>query len=330
MKFKRSLKALALSISTLLLTYIVDVHAQPSPRNPPDTIKIAPAEAYDIDGLPDDHYGRLVRYGKKLTDETYALIGPEIKNPKMRYAGNNLACSSCHQESGTLSNAIPFVGVSAVFPQYRPREDDVSTVEERVNGCMQRSMNGRPLPYDSKEMKAYVSYMNFLSKGIPIGSIIEGAGLKPIKAPNRAADPQAGGQVFARNCVRCHGAEGQGERTGKVGDLQGYSVPPLWGKDSFNDGAGMNRLFIVMRFAKHNMVKTLSDDQAYDVASYIVSQPRPHKANLEKDFPAKWNKPVDAAFPPYVDGASAEQHKYGPFSPLAEKMKELKEKLIKQ
>ena len=148
-----------------------------------------------------------------------------------------------------------------------------------------------------------------------------------MKAPNRAADPQAGGQVFARNCVRCHGAEGQGERTGKVGDAQGYNVPPLWGKDSFNDGAGMSRLLMAMRFAKHDMVKTLTDDQAYDVAAYVVTQPRPHKANLEKDFPAKWNKPVDAAFPPYVDGATPEQHKYGPFAPLAEKMKALKDQM---
>jgi len=230
MKFKRSLKALALSISTLLLTYIVDVHAQPSPRNPPDTIKIAPAEAYDIDGLPDDHYGRLVRYGKKLTDETYALIGPEIKNPKMRYAGNNLACSSCHQESGTLSNAIPFVGASAVFPQYRPREDDVSTVEERVNGCMQRSMNGRPLPYDSKEMKAYVSYMNFLSKGIPIGSIIEGAGLKPIKAPNRAADPQAGGQVLRETVFGVMVPKDKGSALEKLAIYKAIAYPHYGGK----------------------------------------------------------------------------------------------------
>ena len=302
--------------------------AQPSPQSKPETVKIGSSDDYDLSSLPDDQYGRLVRYGKKLTDETYAVIGPEVKNPKMRYAGNNLACSSCHQESGTLVNAIPFIGVSAVFPQYRPREDDVSTIEERINGCMQRSMNGRALPFDSKEMKAYVSYMHFLSRAIPIGSIIEGSGLKPIKPPDRAANPQAGGQLFARNCVKCHGAEGQGERTGKIGDAQGYDVPPLWGKDSFNDGAGMNRLLVAMRFTKHNMVKTLSDDQAYDLAAYIVSQPRPHKTNLDKDFPARWNKPVDAAFPPYVDGASPEQHKYGPFGPLTEKMKELKSSLM--
>jgi thiosulfate dehydrogenase len=32
------------------------------------------------------------------------------------------------------------------------------------------------------------------------------------------------------------------QRTGRRGDAQGYIFPPLWGPDSFNDGAGMNRL----------------------------------------------------------------------------------------
>lgn len=63
-----------------------------------------------------------------------------------------------------------------------------------------------------------------------------------------------------------------------------------------------------------NMV--LTDDQAFDVAAYINSQPRPEKPNLEADFPARKNKPVDSAFPPYTPGFTAEQHKYGPWKPI--------------
>ena len=73
----------------------------------------------------------------------------------------------------------------------------------------------------------------------------------------------------------------------------------------------------------------LTDDEAYDVAAYILSKPRPVKAHLEKDFPARWNKPVDAAFAPYVDGTSAEQHKYGPFQPIMENMKKIKKDMGK-
>ena len=133
--------------------------------------------------LPDDHYGRLARYGHELATRTFAHIGPEVRDRRMRYAGNNLACASCHQESATKPYAMPWVGVAASFPQYRGREDEISTVEDRVNGCMQRSMNGKPLPMDSREMKAFVTYIHYLSQGVPVGAQLEGAGTKNSKAP---------------------------------------------------------------------------------------------------------------------------------------------------
>ncbi|QWD60863.1 c-type cytochrome [Polynucleobacter sp. MWH-UH35A] len=295
-----------------------------------------PSIKYDVDNLPNDHYGRLARYGKQLAEKTYAVIGPEVADKKMRYAGNNLACTNCHQEGATKKFAIPWVGAQATFPQYRGREDDVSTIEERVNGCMERSMNGKPLPFDAKEMKAFVTYIHFLSKGVPVGSSVEGQGLPKFNPPDRMSSVSAGEKVYAEKCVACHGQDGAGLRNGKPGEAKGYTFPPLWGKDTFNNGAGMNRLLTAAAFIKTNMPlgsmhsqTLLTNDEAYDVAGYILSKPRPIKANLDKDFPARWNKPVDAAFPPYVDGASAEQHKYGPFQPLIDNMKRLKPVLDK-
>lgn len=297
---------------------------------------VGPIETYDVSGLPDDEYGRMVRYGKDLTDRTFAFIGPEVKNPKMRFAGNNLACASCHEASGTKKFAIPWVGAHATFPQYRGREDAISTLEERVNGCMERSMAGKPLPLDSKEMKAFVTYMHFLSKDIPVGAKVEGQGVPAFKAPNRRADTVAGSKIFDGKCASCHGANGAGVRAGAVGSATGYVFPPLWGKDSFNHGAGMNRLLTASAFIKANMPlgttheqPQLSDDEAYDVAAFVLSHERPIKAHTERDFPARWNKPVDAAFPPYVDGASADQHRFGPYPPLQENMKKLKDSLMK-
>lgn len=319
-------------LSPLLLAVLASAAMAQAPS--PKGVPIQPLEAYDVSKLPDDHYGRLARYGKELTDRTFAHIGPQAKNPAMRYAGNNLACSSCHQASATKAFAMPWVGVHASFPQYRAREDEVSTVEERINGCMERSMAGKPLPLDSTEMKAFMTYIHFLSKDVPTGAKVEGQGLPPFKAPNRRADTVAGGQVYAAKCAVCHGTEGQGLRTGAPGE--GYTFPPLWGADSFNNGAGMGRLLFASAFIKTNMPlgaqhgqPQLSDDEAYDVAAFMLSHPRPQKANLERDFPARWNKPVDAAFPPYVDGAPADQHKFGPFAPLQENMKQLKDSLLK-
>lgn len=278
-----------------------------------------------IDKLADDEYGRLVRYGHELTTRTFAHIGPEVKDPKMRYAGNNLACSSCHQENATKPFAMPWIGVTAAFPQYRGREDDIQTVEDRVNGCMQRSMAGKPLPLDSREMKAYLTYTHFLSREIPVGAKVEGAATMQSKPPNRRADLAAGAKVYVEKCQVCHGENGEGKRVGVPGDALGYQFPPVWGEDSFNTGAGMNRIIMAMRFIKHNMplganhtTTVLSDEEAFDVAGLIVSKPRREKANLEADFPARWNKPIDAAFPPYVWDASPDQIKYGPFPPLAE------------
>ncbi len=290
-----------------------------------------PATSRDVATLADDAYGALVRYGKELSERTFAYIGPEVKDRSMRFAGNNLACVSCHEAAATKPFAMPWIGVHASFPQYRAREDEVSTVEERVNGCMERSMAGRALPLGGREMKAFVAYMHFLSKDVPVGARVAGQGTAPLAAPARRADVKAGAALYTEKCASCHQADGAGLRAGPVGSASGYTFPPLWGKDSFNNGAGMNRLLTATAFIRANMPlgasaeqPQLSADEAYDVAAYVLSQPRPQKANLAKDFPARWNKPVDAAFPPYVDGAPADQHKYGPFQPLQENMKKLR------
>lgn len=277
----------------------------------------------DVDKLPNDKYGQLVRHGKLLMEQTYKYLGPEAKDPAKRYAGNNLACSSCHVDAGRKKFGNPWIGTFAGFPQYRAREDAVSTTEERINGCMERSMNGRPLPLGSEEMKAMVTYLHFLSTGVPVGAKVEGAGVPRLKLLDRAADPVAGKVVYGTYCAACHGADGQGMRRGKPGDGEGYQFPPLWGPDSYNSGAGMARGTLAAGFVKANMPSgttyanpVLTDEQAYDVAAYINSQPRPQKASLEADFPARKNKPVDAAFPPYTPGFPAEQHKYGPWKPI--------------
>lgn len=318
-------RRVALAFPSLVLA-LASFAQQPAPADAPGPAVQGP-EAYDVDKLPDDAYGKLVRYGKELTERTFAHLGPEVKDRKMRYAGNNLACSSCHELAATKAFAIPWVGAHSVFPQYRGREDEVSTLEERVNGCMERSMAGKPLPLGSREMKAFVTYMHFLSRGIPVGARVQGQSLPAYKAPDRRADLDAGAKLYQEKCMVCHGPEGAGVRAGAPGSATGYQFPPLWGADSFNNGAGMNRLLVAAAFVRNNMPlgtthaqPQLSEAEAYDVAAFVLSHPRPVKANLDRDFPARWNKPVDAAFPPYVTGASADQHRFGPYAPLQEKM----------
>ena len=43
--------------------------------------------------------------------------------------------------------------------------------------------------------------------------------------------------------------------------------------------------------------------------------------NVPKDWPDISKKPVDPPFGPYVDVFSEQQHKYGPFKPIADAQK---------
>lgn len=299
----------------------------------PAALAAKPWSPPDIAKLPNDMWGELVRYGHALATETYTHIGPEAPDPAKRYAGNNFACQTCHLEGATKKFGLPLVGTFADFPQYRAREDAIGTIEERVNGCMTRSMSGRELPLDGREMKALVAYIRFLSEGIPVGAKTEGRGTPKFALPNRAADPKRGAEVYAAQCAACHGEDGQGKRRGQPGDAQGHEFPPLWGPDSYNTGAGMYRVITAAEFIRANMPfgiaydsPALSDADAFDVAAFINSQPRPEKAGLDQDFPNRLRKPVDAPFPPWDDPFGAEQHKYGPFQPIIEHRKQRRQR----
>ncbi|MBV9236399.1 MAG: c-type cytochrome [Xanthobacteraceae bacterium] len=293
----------------------------------PSKVDLTKWAAPDIASVGNDPFGKLVKYGYALISDTANQIGPTAADPARRFAGNNLNCQSCHLDAGTRPYAMPLTGIWGQFPQYRGREGAVDTLEVRINGCMERSMNGHALASDSREMLAMLAYMRWLSGGIPAGATLIGAGTLRIKEPPRAADPARGAQVYADTCAACHGADGSGQRAASGA---GYQIPPLWGPDSFNDGAGMTRVLTAAAYAKHNMpfgttfdAPVLSDDDAYDVAGYITSQDRPHKANLENDFPIRLEKPVDTPYGPYADGFSAAQHKLGPFAPIRARVQEL-------
>jgi thiosulfate dehydrogenase len=93
---------------------------------------------------------------------------------------------------------MPLIGIWGQFPAIPGREGAVDTLEERINGCMKRSMNGRALPLDGREMKAFSSFMRSLSTGPPDGVKLIGAGTLQIKEPERAADPARREQVYAQ------------------------------------------------------------------------------------------------------------------------------------
>jgi len=276
----------------------------------PDTFRILPFE--------ETAEGKMAAYGQRLITETYALIGPET--PKA-ITGNRLACTSCHLNGGTKPYAAPFVGLTGVFPTYIGREDKIESLEERINGCFERSMNGKAIDVNSEEMRAMVSYIKHVSKAAPVGVRLTGQGFVDFTAPDRPADVKQGELVYQQRCMPCHGPDGQGVK-GSPGNREGgYLYPPLWGDDSYNDGAGMTRLLTAARFIKGNMplgvthnTPQLSDEEAYDVAAYVNSHARPERVHKELDYPNLSKKPKDCPYPPYADAVSQEQHRLGPFN----------------
>jgi len=285
----------------------------------------------EIGALPNNANGRLVRRGRDLIAATYAYIGPEVADRAKRFAGNNLACASCHLQAGTKKFGIPLFGLFGEFPRYSARSGAQMTIEDRLNSCMTRSMNGRALPVGAPEMQAMVAYIKFLSTGVAPGQLLPGMGTGKMPELDRPADPVRGERGYANACLTCHGPNGAGIRRSLPTTDLGYMVPPLWGSDSFNDGAGMARLIAAANFIHFNMPHgvdylnpQLSPEQAWDIAAYVISQPRPHKAGLDKDFPDLLEKPVDTPYGPYADGFSEQQHKYGPFAPIRAAIAKLK------
>ncbi len=264
--------------------------------------------------------GATEEYGKRLIAQTSEYLGPDVPNASMRSMDSRLACASCHigagLEPGNLSLATAFTR----YPRISPRSGGNETIQDRINGCMMRSMNGRALAEDSPEMVAMVAYLRFLSSQDAETGAAQKKAHEPaaFKTPNRAAHLKNGEQVFSQRCAACHGAEGAGLAAAR--DLiHGFVFPPLWGPNSFNDGAGMHRVLTAAKFVKARMPlgnPDLNDDQAFDVAAYLNSRPRPHKEGLEQDFPDRAKKPIDTGYGPYADPFSVEQHTFGPFAPI--------------
>jgi thiosulfate dehydrogenase len=147
----------------------------------------------------------------------------------------------------------------------------------------------------------------------------------------RAADPVRGRTIYNNVCAACHNTDGSGIARSRVNLGLGYMNPPLWGNDSFNNGAGMARISTMANFVHFNMPHgtdyvdpQLSEEDAWDVSAYVLTHPRPQKANLDKDYPNLLAKPVDTPYGPYADSFSAEQHKVGPFAPIRAAIAKLK------
>jgi len=219
---------------------------------------------------------------------------PEIRDSVMRgyrlilntgyyapnYAHNELSCTNCHffggDTLGGKNGGISLVGVTTTYPQFSKRSGKVITLSERVNNCFQRSMNGRPLPLDSRMMNDILNYLHWISKEVEGVKGIPWLGLPEIKNTHKP-NPVEGKKLYESYCASCHRSNGEGG--GVLDEIEGKTIPPLWGSKSFNDGAGMGTLKMIAPFVFLNMPykdAKLTEEQALDISSYVIEQSRPH------------------------------------------------------
>jgi thiosulfate dehydrogenase len=239
----------------------------------------------------------LVRYGRQLVINTPGYIGRSAQEPAMAFGGNDLSCQSCHLQGGLQRFAAPFVSTAATFPMMV--NNKVITLPDRINSCMVLGLNGRPLPQESREMAALIAYIGFLGKGTPEGVRLPGMGLLPIQLPEKLPDARRGVAVYSQHCLSCHGADGQGEP--KQPPEVGYYVPPLWGEDSFNGGAGMGQIAYAASYIRATMppgtdyqAPVLSVQEAWDVAAFMIANPHPIAPPEIETVPLPTETPVDS------------------------------------
>jgi thiosulfate dehydrogenase len=270
----RALLALLAVVSGALAIY--GMRKPPVPRHAPTPNRTA-GYVVDANGhatfvppsdseIPNTEFGTQVRLGRDIFLDTKGHAGA--------YVGNALRCASCHLDAGRLANSAPMWAAYVVYPQYRAKNGHVNTFQERMQGCFRFSMNGKAPPQGDPVLVALESYAYFLARGAPTGLELPGQGYPRLPSPKLPMDYSRGQDVYQANCALCHGNDGRGQ------SARGAVVfPALWGPNSYNWGAGMSDIKNAAGFVKANMPLSegdrLSIQQAWDVAAFIDSQPRP-------------------------------------------------------
>ncbi|MBB6048610.1 c-type cytochrome [Armatimonas rosea] len=206
---------------------------------------------------------RAVQRGHALAERSYELMP--------RYVGNKLHCGSCHLDVGRNPSSSWWVGMFADGKYETPQK-----FYDRINQCMQRSMNGRPLPTDGPEMAAFNAYFHWLDEQAQaLGIPPQPTGM--LKVEKRDGDPVRGKELFAQRCAACHSTDGSGRY-----ESGSYYRPALWGPRSFNNLAGLGAKPEKMAgFLKHNMPfgsgGALTLQESWDLTAFLIAQPRPVK-----------------------------------------------------
>jgi thiosulfate dehydrogenase len=261
-------------IATVILAVLAVIGCEREPGAKSQQLKATsvattPTTARDTIVYPNGPEGAAARSGFAILSATRDSLPNNV--------GNSLRCFSCHLDNGRRTNGIPITGVYARYPNYTTRDGHMISIQDRVNNCLRRSLAGKNLAIESRQMNDIVTYLALVSRGVAVGSHVPGEGLP--KMSQLDGDTARGSTIYAARCARCHGVNGDG-------------IPPatpLWGVRSYSVGASLARIERAASFIRHNMpfdsAGVLTDQQSYDVAAYVLSHARQDSRGKENDWP---------------------------------------------
>ena len=223
-----------------------------------------------------------------------------------QFAPGKISCNNCHLNGGQRERSLPLIGVAGMFPEYNKRSGRLYSLGDRIVDCFVRSENAAgmiesadsSLPTTtSKEVLAVSAYITWLARGSEVGKNPAWRGQNTIAAssliPIDKLDPQKGEALFKEHCSNCHGDDGQGVA---IGDKK---AGPLWGPDSWNDGAGAARVYTLAGIIRYSMPYMrpgrLTDEEAQQLAAFIDSKPRPVYPFKQQDYQTE-KLPVDSVY----------------------------------
>jgi thiosulfate dehydrogenase len=293
----------SLHIATAMLVLLGAACSPPArtPASPLVSAKTTMVTAWQVPldptkdaSLTDTRMAEQVRWGYRIFVDT--------PHEAPQFTGGKVSCNNCHMNAGQRERSLALVGVAGMFPEYNNRAARLISLPDRIVDCFLRSENGtlRPdqLPStSSKEVLAVASYITWLSKGYAVGQNPSWRNRNTLPAGALIAidklDRAKGETIYKERCTSCHGLDGQGVQ---VGDKK---AGPLWGPDSWNDGAGAARVYTLAGIIRYSMPYldpgSLTDEEAQQVAAFITSQARPRYPFKERDY-VGGKVPVDAVY----------------------------------
>jgi thiosulfate dehydrogenase len=218
------------------------------------------------------------------------------------HVGNALDCTSCHFDAGRRLGAPNFLGAAFRYPSQQARAGRVITLDDRINECFRRSLAGQPLAIGSRDLEDIKAWIRRLSPPTTPAHVRRQPEL--VLKDATPGDADSGRVQYASRCAWCHGGDGLGRFV--AGEMIPWGpkrdlawAPPLWGQQSFAIASGLSRRTKFAAFIRHNMPPgaspKLTEQEARDIAAYVLQHERPAVERQEEDFP-NGGAPVDLPY----------------------------------